>query len=93
MLTIGLTAQEIRVLQEFRRLAVETMGVATIKAVKHPFGGGEAPAFSLVEKGYLTADAGRENFTLTPKAKDFLAYDPKPEFEEAGAAAAEEPAE
>jgi hypothetical protein len=26
---------------------------------------------------------------LTPKAKDFLAYDPKPEFEEAGAGAAE----
>jgi|ERR1041385_5615400 hypothetical protein len=96
MLTIGLTAQEIRVLQEFRRLSKEALGVDAIKAIKHPFGGGEAPAFSLVEKGYLTADAGRENFTLTPKGKDFLVYDPKPEFEEAGAAgaaSAEEPAE
>ena len=93
MLTIGLTAQEIRVLQEFRRLSSETMGVATIKAIKHPTGGGEAPAFSLVDKGFLTVDAGRENFTLTPKAKDFLAYDPKPEFEEAGATRSEEPAE
>ena len=93
MLTIGLTAQEVRVLQEFRRLSLETIGVAAIKAVKHPTGGGEAPAFSLVEKGYLTADAARENFTLTPKAKDFLAYDPKPEFEEATAGGAEEPAE
>jgi len=93
MLTIGLTAQEIRVLQEFRRLAAETLGVAVIKAVKHPFGGGEAPAFSLADKGYLTADAARENFTLTPKAKDFLAYDPKPEFEEGGSGEAEEPAE
>ncbi len=93
MLTNGLTAQEIRVLQEFRRVANETLGVATIKAIKHPTGGGEAPAFALVDKGLLTVDAGRENFTLTPKAKDFLAYDPKPEFEDAGAAAAEEPAE
>ena len=93
MLTNGLTPQEIRVLQEFRRLAAETMGVAAIKAIKHPAGGGEAPAFSLVDKGFLTVDASRENFTLTPKAKGFLAYDPKPEFEEAGAAGSEEPAE
>jgi hypothetical protein len=93
MLTIGLTAQEIRVLQEFRRMGAETLGVAAIKAIKHPAGGGEAPAFSLVDKGYLSTDAARENFTLTPKAKDFLAYDPKPEFEEGGAGSAEEPAE
>lgn len=93
MLTIGLTAQEIRVLQEYRRVTAETLAVATVKAIKHPFGGGEAPAFSLVDKGFLTVDAARENFTLTPKAKDFLAYDPKPEFEEGGAAEAEEPAE
>ena len=93
MLTNGLTPQEIRVLQEFRRVASETMNAATIKAVKHPSGGGEAPAFSLVEKGFLTVDAARENFTLTTKAKDFLAYDPKPEFEEGGAADSAEPAE
>ena len=93
MLIKGMTPQEIRVLQEFRRMAVETMGVAAIKAIKHPVGGGEAPAFALVDKGFLTADAARENFTLTPKAKDFLAYDPKPEFEEGGAGGAEEPAE
>ena len=93
MLTNGLTPQEIRVLQELRRVAAETLGVAAIKAVKHPTGGGEAPAFSLVDKGFLTVDAARENFTLTPKAKDFLAYDPKPEFEQGGAAGSEEPAE
>lgn len=94
MLTIGLTAQEIRVLQEFRRVTADTLSVATIKTIKHPTGGGEAPAFSLVDKGFLTADAARESFTLTPKAKDFLAYDPKPEFEEGGTAAgAEESAE
>ena len=92
MLIKGMTPQEIRVLQEFRRAAVETLSLAAITAVKHPFGGGEAPALSLVDKGFLAADAGRENFTLTPQAREFLAYDPKPEFEEAGTAAADESA-
>ena len=94
MLIKEMTASEIRVLQEFRRVTAETMTVAAITAIKHPTGGGEASALSLVEKGFLTADAARENFTLTPKAKEFLAYDPKPEFEEVGAVtSAEEPAE
>ena len=93
MLIKEMTASEIRVLQEFRRVTAETMTVAAIKAIKHPTTGGEAPAFSLVDKGFLTTDAARESFTLTPKAKDFLAYDPKPEFEEGGAAGSEESAE
>jgi hypothetical protein len=87
MLIKGMTEQEIRVLQEFRRMAAESLSVATIKAIKHPAGGGEAPAVSLVDKGFLTTDAARENFTLTQKAKDFLSYDPKPEFEETASAA------
>ena len=91
MLIKGMTAEEIRVLQEFRRVASDTMALAAIKAIKHPTGGGDAPAFALVAKGYLTVDDGRENFALTQKAKDFLAYDPKPEFEETSAASAEEP--
>ncbi len=90
MLIKDMTAAEIRVLQEFRRVTAETMSIATIKAIKHPTDGGEAPALSLVEKGYLTIDAARENFTLTPKAKEFLAYDPKPELEEGGGGEAEE---
>jgi len=91
MLIKGMTAEEIRVLQEFRRVASDTMSLAAIKAIKHPTGGGDAPALALVAKGYLTVDGGRETFALTQKAKDFLAYDPKPEFEETSAASAEEP--
>jgi hypothetical protein len=87
MLIKGMTEQEIRVLQEFRRLAVESLGIAAIKAIRHPAGGGEGPAISLIDKGMLTTDAPRENFTLTEKAKEFLSYDPKPEFEDAGPAA------
>jgi len=93
MLIKGMTEQEIRVLQEFRRLAVESLPLTTIKAIRHPVGGGETPAFSLVQKGLLTTDGDRQNFILTQKAKDFLAYDPKPEFEEASSAQVEEPAE
>ena len=93
MLIKGLTEQEIRVLQEFRRLTIDALPLTAIKAIKHPAGGGEAPALSLVQKGFLTTDDTRQTFTLTPKAKDFLAFDPKPEFEEAPAGSAEESAE
>lgn len=80
-----LTTQEIRVLQEYRRLNAEAMSPEQIKAIKHPFGGGEQPAVALVGKGYLTADPA--GYSLTEKARAFLAVDPKPMFEETGAAA------
>jgi hypothetical protein len=81
----GMTPQEIRVLQEFRRLTTDTLSIDAIKKIKHPVGGGEAPAFALLEKGYVTADGARENFTLTGKAKEFLSYDPLPGYEKGGA--------
>lgn len=87
-----LTAQEIRVLQEFRRIGTETMSAAAIVAIKHPAGGGETPARTLVEKGYVTADASRETVTLSEKGKEFLQLDPVPEFE-TGAATDESAAE
>ena len=93
MLIKGMTPQEIRVLQEYRRLSADTLPLATIKALRHPVGGGEAPAFSLVGKGFLSADEARQNFALTEKAKQFLSYDPKPLYEESSAGAASEPAE
>ena len=89
MLIKGMTPPEIRVLQEFRRVAAETLPLEAIKALKHPAGGGEAPAISLMAKGYLTADDGRTSFTLTEKGKEFLVYNPKPEFEESAAGAAD----
>lgn len=81
----GLTSEEIRVLQEFRRLGSDTMTRTAVAAIKHPAHGGEAPASSLATKGFLTADG--DGFTLTEQAKAFLAYDPKPEFEGSDAAA------
>jgi hypothetical protein len=85
----GLTSAEIRVLQEFRRQNTETMTVDAIKAIKHPAGGGEALAVSLVSKGFLqTANGSADSYVLTQKAKDLLAIDPKPLVEETSDAAA-----
>ena len=83
ILPLGLTAPEIRVLQEFRRLNADSLSLEQIKAIKHPMGGGEAPAVSLVAKGYLATN-GSESFSVTQKAKDFLAIDAKPMVEESG---------
>lgn len=71
-----LTAQEIRLLQEFRRLETKELGLEEIRAVKHPTGHPEAPVAPLVEKGFLTYRGGR--LALTPRAEEFLSYDPKP---------------
>ena len=92
-LPLGLTSEEIRVLQEFRRLNSDTLPLDTIKAIKHPLGAvGEKPAASLVTKGFLTAEG--DTFTVTAPAKDFLSIDAKPLVEEtsdAAASAAENP--
>jgi hypothetical protein len=84
MLIRGMNEQEIRVLQEYRRVATETLGMAAVKAIKHPAGGGEAPARSLVAKGYLMPSADGQSFSLTELAREFLSFDPKPEYEESG---------
>ena len=89
----GLTSEEIRVLQEFRRLNAETLPLETINAIKHPVGAiGEKPAASLASKGYLIAGEG--GYTITATAKDFLSIDARPLVEEtsdAAASAAENP--
>lgn len=84
----GLTTTEIRVLQEFRRLNAESLPLDTIKAIKHPSGGGEAPAASLAEKGFLETNGSRESFALTQKGREFLAIEAKPLVEETSQAAA-----
>lgn len=82
----GLTSQEIRVLQEYRRLNTETLTLEQLKAIKHPAGGGEAPAVSLAAKGFLTGNG--EGYSTTAQAKEFLSIDAKPIVEETSEAAA-----
>ncbi len=91
VLPFPLSIQEMRVLQEFRRIKADTMTADAVKAIKHPVGGGDAPAQSLMAKGFLTSNDG--GFTLTEKSKEFLAIDAKPEFESDGGGGAEETAE
>jgi hypothetical protein len=85
-----LNSAEIRVLQEFRRLNAETLPLETIKALKHPAGGGETPAVGLVAKGFVEATAPGDSFTLTQKGKDFLAIEAKPAESPAEAGSTEE---
>jgi len=91
VLPLPLSIQEMRVLQEFRRIGAETMTPDAVKTIKHPSGGGEAPAQSLTQKGFLVSDGA--GYSLTEKAKEFLAIDAKPEFESGDAAGGEEAAE
>ena len=82
-----LTSEEIRVLQEFRRLNAETLPLDIIKAIKHPVSGiGEKPAVSLVAKGFLMA--GEEGYSVTGAAKEFLAIEATPLVEGTSDAAA-----
>ena len=83
VLPFPLSIQEMRVLQEFRRVVTDTLDADAVKAIKHPAGGGEAPAQSLVSKGFLTTN-GSGGYSLTEKAKEFLAIDAKPLIEETG---------
>ncbi|HXI11877.1 MAG TPA: hypothetical protein VNM92_04440 [Thermoanaerobaculia bacterium] len=95
VLSLGLTTQEIRVLQEFRRLGKDALSSAEIQAIKHPVTAAEKPEMSLLSKGYLTAGEA-ESFSLTPRADPLLAYNPVPENEpvvEAESPAAETTAE
>lgn len=74
----GLSAQEIRVLQEFRRKEQEQLSADEIRGISHPVGGGVEPANALVSKGFLVAESDAQRFGLTDQAREFLAYDPKP---------------
>jgi hypothetical protein len=73
-----LSSEEIRVLQEFRRLGTEALALEAIKSIKHPAGGGEVPVAGLVAKGFLEANGTDEQFVLTEKGKAFLAVEPRP---------------
>ena len=86
----GLTPEEIRILQEFRRLTTETLTLETIKAIKHPAAvTAESITASLATKGFLTVEG--DSYALTTRARDFLAIEAKPAEEETKPAAAAAP--
>jgi hypothetical protein len=84
----GLTTEQIRVLQEFRRKAQDELTPEELDAINHPGGaGGVEPANALVSAGFLaSADGG---FRLTDKGREFLARPSEPLQGSEGAASAE----
>lgn len=86
----GLTPQDIRILQEYRRLNTDSLPAESIKAIRHP--GGVPDASPLLAKGFLVGDG--DSLLITQKGKDFLAIEATPEVPaaaETAAPAASEP--
>jgi hypothetical protein len=80
----GLTSQQIRVLQEFRRKEQEELTLAELDAISHPSGGGgEAPAKELARAGYLVASG--ETYRLNDRGREFLARPAVPLYGSAAA--------
>ena len=73
-----LSAQEIRVLQEFRRIQQDAMTPEEIRGIRHPAGGGEEPARELTGRGWLTLEDSGGSYRLTEKARRFLEWEPVP---------------
>ncbi len=77
-LPAGLKPEEIRVLQEYRRVGQTELEVGQLRAIRHPVDRGDEPLRGLVAKGFLTADGGGERFVLTERGKALLANSPEP---------------
>ena len=83
-LPFPLTVPEMRLLQEYRRLGVESLSLEAIRAIKHPTSVPSDLAQALVAKGFLTFEG--ETFSLAENGKRFLERDVRPADEPAVAA-------
>lgn len=76
----GLRADELRILQEFRRLGRREMARTDIQAIRHPAGGGPEAIEGLLTKGYLSKTQ-EDVFVLDAKADELFAFQPMPYYE------------
>jgi hypothetical protein len=77
ILPYDMSIDEMRVLQEFRRISAQTLTAEHVATIRHPAAAaGESHGESLVRRGYLTRSD--EGYTLTPRGQEFLAIDAKP---------------
>lgn len=74
----ALTAGEIRLLQEYRRLERQQMSRAEMSQIIHPARPAEDPAAALTAKGFLALADDGEVYVLTERATEFLSYNPAP---------------
>ena len=85
----GFRPPELRILQEYRRLARKAMTREEIDAIRHP-ASAEGAVEGLLEKGYLVPSGVEGEYLLTPVAEELLAVEPVPEWESPVAGAEEE---
>ena len=76
ILPFDLAIDEMRVLQEYRRIGTRTLTREDIAAIRHPGTGVTGAVDRLIAKGYLSTD--ESGLTLTGRADEFLAIDVKP---------------
>jgi hypothetical protein len=74
----GLAADQIRILQEFRRRKASVLTADEIAAIRHPVGGGSAALEGLIAKGYVRRGADG-SFEVDPRGEalagvEFLPY-------------------
>ncbi len=75
----GMTPPEIRILQEFRRLAAEEMALEAILEIKHPVAVDETPILDLEKRGMVASSEDGSLFRLTEAGETFLARPAEPE--------------
>ena len=76
----GLRPDQIRILQEFRRLKRREMSRPEIRAIKHPVGGGEDALDGLVARHYLTK-TDQDTYLLAEEGDRLLKIDFLPYYE------------
>lgn len=76
----GLSADQIRILQEFRVRQARELTLTQIEAVRHPGGSRPDALPKLVEWGYLT-QVNQDTFGLAPKGDELLSVNHQPLYE------------
>ena len=76
----GLAADQIRILQEFRRRKVRALTMDEIAAIRHPAGSGPEAVEALIAKGYARrgADGAIE---VEPKGEELAGIEYLPYYE------------
>lgn len=85
----GFRPEELRILQEYRRLGKKSMTREQIDAIRHP-ASAEGAVEGLLEKGFLVPSGAEGEYELTASADELLAVEPVPEWEPVVAGKAEE---
>ncbi|HEU5162226.1 MAG TPA: hypothetical protein VFV54_03680 [Thermoanaerobaculia bacterium] len=76
----GLAADQIRILQEFRRRKVRTLTMDEIAAIRHPVASGPEAVEALIAKGYVRRGAD-QTIEVEPKGEALAGIEAIPYYE------------